>query len=121
MGLMEVEVEIMKTQDGPSSRLRLLVDTGASLSIIPRDILEGLGIRPEDVETFEVADGRPMSRQVGPAVIRYQGKAAGTQVIFGDPGDTPLLGVSTLEELGLQLDQRSGRLEKAKRLLVVST
>ncbi len=118
MGLLQVEVEILKAQDGPSRRLALLVDTGASLSVIPREVLESLGIRPEDQEAFELADGRIMIRAVGPAVVRFRGKAAGTQVIFGEPEDEPVLGVTTLEELGLQVDTRTGRLEKARRLLV---
>lgn len=115
---MEVEIEIMRVQGGPSRRLRLLVDTGASLSFIPRDILESLGIQPEDEEPFELGDGRVVDRKVGPAVIRYQGKSAGTQVVFAEPGDGPVLGVNALEELGLQLNPRSGRLEKARRLFV---
>ncbi|HEV8594746.1 MAG TPA: clan AA aspartic protease [Thermoplasmata archaeon] len=118
MGIMEVEVEILKTQGGAWRRIRLLVDTGASLSFIPKTILEELGIQPVDVEPFELADGRIVERRVGPAVVRYQGKEAGTQVVFAEPGDSPLLGVNALEELGLQLNPRSGRLEKARRLAV---
>ncbi len=117
---MEVEVEVMRAQGGPSRRLRLLVDTGASLSFIPRGILESLGVQPEDREPFELGDGRIVERDVGPAVIRFQGKSAGTQVVFAEPGDGPVLGVNALEELGLQLNPRSGRLEKAKRLFVVA-
>lgn len=117
---MEVEVEIMKAQGGPSRRLRLLVDTGASLSFIPRNILEELGVAPVDVEPFELGDGRIVERQVGPAIVRYQGKEAGTQVVFAEPGDGPVLGVNALEELGLQLNPRSGRLEKARRLFVAA-
>jgi len=117
---MEVDVEVLKAQGGPSRRIRLLVDTGASFSVIPRDILEGLGITPEVVEPFELADGRVIERPVGPAVVRYAGKAAGTQVAFGEPGDSPVLGVLALEGLGLQLDPRTGRLEKTRRLLVAA-
>ncbi|HYS71075.1 MAG TPA: retroviral-like aspartic protease family protein [Thermoplasmata archaeon] len=120
MGLMEIEIEIMKAQGGPSRRLRLLVDTGASLSFIPRGVLEALGIQPEDEEPFELGDGRIVERKVGPAVIRYAGKSAGTQVVFAEPGDGLVLGVNALEELGLQLNPRSGRLEKARRLFVAA-
>ena len=117
---MEVDVEILKSQGGPSRRLRLLVDTGASLSFIPRDVLAALGVQPVDVEQLELGDGRIVERKVGPAVVRYQGKEAGTQVVFAEPGDGFVLGVNALEELGVQLNPRSGRLEKAKRLFVAA-
>lgn len=120
MGILEVEVEILKTQGGPARRLRLLVDTGASLSFIPGTILEELGIQPVDLEPFELGDGRIVERRVGPAVVRYEGKEAGTQVVFAEPGDGTVLGVNALEELGLQLNPRSGRLEKARRLFVAA-
>lgn len=120
MGIMEVDVEILKSQGGPSRKIRLLVDTGASLSFIPRSILEELGVQPVDVEPFGLADGRIVEREVGPAIVRYQGKEAGTQVVFAEPGDSPVLGVNALEELGLELNPRSGRLEKARRLFVAA-
>jgi hypothetical protein len=35
---------------------------------------------------------------------KYAGKVGGADVIFGEPGDSQLLGALTLEALGLMLD-----------------
>ena len=38
--------------------MEALVDTGASYTWIPRDVLEGLGVRPDEERVFVLADGR---------------------------------------------------------------
>ncbi|MBS7629139.1 hypothetical protein KEJ23_04095 [Candidatus Bathyarchaeota archaeon] len=43
---------------------------------------------------------------------------AGTNVIFGEKEDTPLLGVTTLEELGLEVDPVTKQLKPAALLLL---
>lgn len=115
---MYVEVEVCRMGAKRGRRIRVLVDTGASFSMIPKRILGRLGIEPSETGAFELADGRVVRRGVGPAVIRYGGKAGGTQVIFGEAGDSAVLGVLALEALGLQVDPQTGRLVKARLLLV---
>jgi hypothetical protein len=43
-------------------------------------------------------------REVGEAAFSYQGRTRVSPVMFGEPGDATLLGVMTLESLGLMLD-----------------
>ncbi|MBI5244108.1 MAG: hypothetical protein HY922_10605 [Elusimicrobia bacterium] len=51
-----------------------------------------------------MADGSKIRRKKGIAFFRFQGKVGGADVIFGEKGDSVLLGAFTLEALGLALD-----------------
>jgi predicted aspartyl protease len=82
----------------------MLVDSGAAYSIVDGSKLRALGIRPTSSRTFMLADGTEVTRSVGAALFQFQGQEAASTIIFGEPGDATLLGVVTLEELGLILD-----------------
>ena len=79
-----------------------LIDSGAVYSLVPATTLRKLGVQPHRTVVFPLADGRTITRRVGDAYFEFQGAAA--PVIFGEPGDEPLLGETTLESLGLVLD-----------------
>lgn len=97
--------------------LELLVDTGAMLSIIPRPMLEGLGIRTVGRRKFR-AFGGVIERETGVAVIRYYGNAAGIGVVFGEEGNKPVMSVTALEALGYQVDPVTGELKPTEMLLL---
>lgn len=105
MGLTHLTVEIANPAK-PSRRVRvkMLVDSGAPYSIVRAATLRKLGIRPTSSRAFVLADGTEISRSIGAALFRFQGEQAASTIIFGEPGDATLLGVVTLEELGLILD-----------------
>jgi predicted aspartyl protease len=81
-----------------------LVDTGSELTWAPRQVLEDLGIRPEMVRRFIVADGRQLERPVGIAIVHAGGTMAPDYVVFAEPGDMILLGARSLEGLNLRVD-----------------
>ncbi len=89
--------------------LEFLVDSGAVYSVVPANILVKLGIKPIASETFRLADGSKIVRKKGIAFFKYGNRVGGADVIFGQKGDSLLLGALTLEALGLALDplQRS--------------
>ena len=82
--------------------------------MLPRRVLEALGVRPEMTKTFHLADGRTMVREMGEVHVRYGSSWATTLVIFGEARDAALLSVLTLEELGFQVDPKSRRLREIK-------
>jgi hypothetical protein len=51
-----------------------------------------------------VADGRKIVRQRGYALFRLDERVGVADVVFGEEGDSVLLGAFTLESLGLALD-----------------
>ena len=119
MEVTEVAVEVSNPRDQTQWRkLDLIADTGAIFSIIPRITLEQLGIISYAEETFHLADGSEIRRQMGDVFIRIDGKARTVPTIFGEPTDTPLLGVTALEILGYTVDPRTRKLEPTKMLLL---
>jgi clan AA aspartic protease len=90
-----------------------LVDTGAELTMVPRAVLESLGIRPEKTLRLRTADGRVAQRDIGYAIVRAADVATIDEVVFGEPGDLVLLGARSLEGMNLRVDTREKRLVDA--------
>jgi len=110
MGSFRVSIEIGDLAGQRFERIEALVDTGATYTWVPRDVLQRLGLEPEEKRPFILADGREMYYGVRWVGARIGGRFTPTIVIFGHPGPEPLLGVVTLEELGLGADPVNERL-----------
>jgi predicted aspartyl protease len=67
-------------------------------------VLQRLGIKPGKTKTFILADGTVIKRRLGQALFRMNGEEGASPVIFGQKGDTTLLGSISLEVLGFILD-----------------
>ena len=84
--------------------LEALVDTGATYTWIPEEMLKRLRIKPIEVRPLKSASGKIIQRKLGLGLVTVRGKTMPTPVLFGDKGSEPLLGAVTLEELGLSVD-----------------
>lgn len=84
--------------------LDFLVDSGVAYSVVPRRILDKLKIRPDEKREFMLADGRKITRQISGARFEYSNHKGHAPVIFGEKGDSVLLGATTLEAMGFALD-----------------
>jgi len=111
MGEVRVSLFVTNLRTGArSEEIPALADTGATLCVIPRAVLEELGIRPIRRVPFVLADGRRVSRDAGDAGVGVNGESVACHVLFGDPGDATLLGLTALEQLGLGVDPVHRRL-----------
>lgn len=99
------------------ARVKFLVDSGAVYSLVPGVTLRKLGLRPYREVTFLLADGTTVTRKVGDAYFEIDGGLGPAPVIFGEEGDEPLLGATTLESLGLILDPFKRRLIPMRMVL----
>jgi clan AA aspartic protease len=97
--------------------VKLLIDSGAVYSLVPGETLRKLGISPYRTMDFSLADGTTISRRVGDAYFELNGDGGAAPVIFGEEGDEPLLGATTLESLGLVLDPFKRRLIPMRMIL----
>jgi clan AA aspartic protease len=87
-----------------SETLDFLVDSGAQYTLLPEAVWKRLKLKPTETESFWLVDGTVVRRKMSECLIEYAGKKRHTPVILGELGDDqPLLGVVTLEELGLIL------------------
>jgi aspartyl protease family protein len=119
VGTTHVEVRI----SNPTDRSRgfkqvLIVDTGAYYTIAPARVLREIGIEPYARERFGLADGRAVVREVGAAFFEIEGRVGVAAVIFGKRGDAPLLGVTTLENLGLTIEPLRHVVRPARLMLL---
>ena len=100
-----------------SEDLIALADTGATLSVIPATTLLELGIDAVGRVSVVLADGRRVVRTIGNAAVTIDGESTPCRVLFGEPDDAVLLGLTVLEQLGLGVDPVQRRLVPADFLL----
>lgn len=105
---------------GPSeleAPVRFLVDSGATYTLLPHDTWRAIGLTPKRTLTFSLADGTPVERRVSECHLALEHGEAHTPVVLGEPGDEALLGIVTLEILGLVLNPFSRTLHPMRMLL----
>ncbi len=101
-----------------SAEVELLVDTGATYTVLPASLLEKLGVKPLRRVRLRLADGRVVEKPLGEIGIETEGyRASATPVVFGDEG-IYLLGAVTMEQLGLAPDPIEKRLKPVEALLM---
>lgn len=117
MGITRIE----GTVSGPSGEKRtvkFLVDSGATYSVLPNDVWRELGLQAKWEIELSLADGTPVRRQVSECHIELVDKEAHTPVLLGEPNDAALLGVVTLEILGLVFHPLKRELQPMQMLLM---
>jgi predicted aspartyl protease len=113
MGLTFVEATVTGPT-GLSRRLKLSVDIGAVYSLIPQKVWKAIKLKHKKTASFTLEDGTTIERKVSECHIALAGEDGHTPVILGEAGDEPLLGVITLENLGLVLDPFRRTLQEMK-------
>ena len=116
MGETSVEIELANLERTKSKKVRALVDTGASLTTLPRELANELEIKPERQE--KVATGAGLIKiDRGKAWISLEGKEDIFPVWISDIIDRVLLGVVVLETFGFEVDPTTGKLKERPLLL----
>ena len=89
----------------------VLIDTGATYTVLPEEILEQVGAAriPTEVE-IELGNGeRVKANAYGVAIKIEEVEAPSISITF--EGAQTVIGVETLESIGLKLDPTTSRLE----------
>ena len=81
-----------------------LVDTGATDCLVPRQHLESIGLVPEGQRSYGLADGSEVRMDITAARIEFMGDFVGGTIVFGEEDSEPLLGVTALESMGVEVD-----------------
>lgn len=89
-----------------------LVDTGATDCLVPRPYLESIGLEPKGQRSYELADGSEIKLDITVGQIEFMGEFVGGTIIFGEAGAEPLLGVTALESVGIEVDPLNQRLKR---------
>ncbi len=118
MGLTVLEIDVGNPADPDvTEEVEFFIDSGAIYSVVPTAILERLGIKPLAEEPFRLTDGSKIVRKKGGALFKYGDRIGVADVIFGEEGDSVLLGAFTLEALGLSLDPLRRELKQLPMIL----
>ncbi|MBI4391966.1 MAG: retroviral-like aspartic protease family protein [candidate division NC10 bacterium] len=118
MGEVRADIVVVNPRTGArSAEITALADTGAPLTVIPGEILQGLGINKLRTVSLVLADGRRAERHVGDAAVAVNGESVPCRVVFGESGDAVLLGLTVLEQLGLTVEPVQRRLVPTDFLL----
>lgn len=113
MGMTHVNVTIRNPADlARKWEGKFLVDTGAIDSLVPRSHLEAIGISPKGQRAYELADGSKAKLDIAGAQIEFMGEFTHGNVIFAPDDAEPLLGMTALESVGIEIDPRNQRLKK---------
>ena len=89
-----------------------LIDTGAVDTLVPRQHLESIGLVPEERRTYGLADGNEIRMDIAGAKIEFLNESTWGTVIFGAENVEPLLGVTALESVGVEVDPHNATLNK---------
>ena len=118
MGIVHVNVDIANpARPDVSESVRVLVDTGATLSILPEDMLDRLGIRRIQKRRFR-GFGGTVTRDIGIVAMSYDSAESGVTVAFGAEDDPAIMGVTALETLGFEVDPVEGKLYQVDMLVL---
>ena len=95
-------------------KVKFLVDTGSSMTVIPRKVAEQLGLECVGSGVVELADGSQIKTKLAYLYLKIDGEHVFTLASY-DGCTTPLLGFDVMSVLGLQLDVARKRFLKPLR------
>jgi len=112
MELGHVTVAIVNPADSARRWEGLFVIGGATDCWVPAKHLRAIGLKPKGKRTYELADGSELKVPIGVAQIEFMGEVVGAMVLFGADDAKPILGVTALESVGIEVDPKSQRLKR---------
>ena len=113
MGVTHVTVTIRNPAAPEQSWEALfLVDTGAVDCLVPGKELATIGLSPKAQRTYELGDGSEVKMDITTADVEFMGDIVGATIIFGADDAEPILGVTALESVGIEVDPQNQRLKR---------
>jgi len=122
MSIFKVNVVARNTKDESlaSPPVEALVDSGAGLTWLPRDVLVSIRVTAVRKRSFSTATQQLVTRDTGYAILAAEGFETVDEVVFGEPGDMTLLGVRTLEGFGVMVDNIAHRFVATTTIVAVT-
>ena len=112
---------ILKVREHSKSKkfaeVKFMVDSGAAYSLVPGKILDKIRIESYKEMSFSLVDRTTIKRKISSAYFEYKSDGGPAPVIYDEEGDTPLLGATTLESIGLVLNLFTRTLHSMRMLL----
>lgn len=116
MGHVWVRARIGSEDSSNVIEVEALVDTGATLTVIPRGLANSLGLRITGRSPVATGGGK-IELDRSRAWIEIKGRHDVVPVVISDIIDKVLIGITMLEILGFQVDPVTGELKEWTWLL----
>ena len=117
-GMGIVYVEAVVKAGGVEEKVRLLVDSGTTYTVLRHEVWTKLGLTHKREVELILADGSVVKRKLSEAIIEIPGYGEHhSPVLLGEAEDENLLGTVTLEIFGLILDPPKRKLRPMQTLL----
>jgi len=117
MGTFTVPIQIGNLAGAQFAEVTALADTGSTYTTLSGSLLARLGVGQEGYRRFELADNSVVEYPIGYARLRLNGNETIALVVFAPEDTSPLIGATTLENLGLAVDPVHRRLIPVPALL----
>ncbi|MGQ9624889.1 MAG: retroviral-like aspartic protease family protein [Candidatus Bathycorpusculaceae bacterium] len=116
-------VRVRGTVANPSERslkmeLDFIVDTGAIYTVITKRVADKLRLKETGRRKFKMANGDIVEYPISEAYIIIDGEGVTSVVAIADEKTPVLLGVTTLELLGLKVDPVTGKLTPLELMIL---
>jgi len=92
---------------------KVLVDIGASFTVMPLDLAEKYLVETPFTAELRLGDGRVIEARVFVAECEIEGRKGPVRVL-AFKNAMPVIGIDTLETLGLKVDPVTGKIEKTE-------
>ena len=116
MGISYIKGKV-KGPRGKQAVVKLLIDSGATYTLLPKTVWKAIGLKPKRKMSFTLADDTTIDRAVSEVYLKLSQGEAHTPVILGEEADKALLGIVTLEILGLVFNPFNRTLQPMRMLL----
>lgn len=116
MGHAWIEVEISDLERRHTERAKALIDTGATPTVIPKELADKAGIKAVSGADVE-SGGGIIKLKKGEARIKIKDKEGVTPVLISETIDKVLIGGVVLESLGFVVDPVTETLKPSPLLL----
>jgi len=117
MGLVWIDAVIRSPSTDRATTVKALVDMSATLSVLPRRIAVELQLPVIGRRRVATAKGvAELDECIG--IVEVMGRKAYSHILVSDDIDVALIGATTLETMGLEVDSVTGKLREAKTYLL---
>ena len=116
-----VKMNICNTQEPTryTGDIEAIVDSGSFNTWIPKERVQAIGVQELGFKRFRTIGGEIVERPYGAGVCTVDGARGVSEVVFGEASDATVLGTLTMEELGIKIDPRNGRITREDVFLAV--
>lgn len=88
------------------------VDADSMDCVVPRKYLRDIGLFPKGTRTYDGADGSATKVEITVAQVEFLSEIVGATVIFGDDDGEPILGMTALYSIGIEVDPHTQQLKR---------